>query len=95
LILSGDTLYGTASDYWNDFSYGTVFSLSFQPQLTITSSGPNVILSWPTNVAGFDYTAFSLQSTADLISPTEWSTNSRASRRQRTEQSDHTHDRPP
>jgi len=53
-------------------------SLSFQPQLTITSSGPNVILSWPTNVAGFDYTAFSLQSTADLISPTEWSTNSPA-----------------
>jgi len=26
---------------------GTVFSLSFRPQLTITASGTNIILSWP------------------------------------------------
>jgi uncharacterized repeat protein (TIGR03803 family) len=60
LLLSGNTLYGTTSDLYN--GYGTVFSLSFRPQLTIVSSGPNVLLSWPTNVAGFDYTGYTLQS---------------------------------
>jgi uncharacterized repeat protein (TIGR03803 family) len=78
LVLSGNTLYGTASDYWNDFFYGTVFSLSFQPQLTITPSGAKVILSWPTNVAGFDYTGYILQSTTNLASPGVWTTNSPA-----------------
>jgi uncharacterized repeat protein (TIGR03803 family) len=68
LILSGSTLYGTAG--------GTVFNLSFRPQLTITPSGTNVILSWPTNVAGFDYTGYTLESTTNLASPAVWSTNS-------------------
>ncbi len=70
LILSGNTLYGT--------TFGTLFSISFQPQLTITPSGKNVILSWTTNVAGFDYTGYTLQSTTNLISPVAWSTNSPA-----------------
>ena len=61
LILSGNTLYGTAQ-YGGSSGNGTVFSLSFRPQLTITPSGANVILSWPTNVAGFDYTGYTLQS---------------------------------
>jgi uncharacterized repeat protein (TIGR03803 family) len=66
LILLGSTLYGTASGGGNS-GRGTVFSLSFPlPQLTITSSGPNVILSWPTNVAGFDYTGYTLQSAPAL-----------------------------
>ncbi|HKW31269.1 MAG TPA: choice-of-anchor tandem repeat GloVer-containing protein [Verrucomicrobiae bacterium] len=72
LRLSGNTVYGTtfgggASDY------GVVFSISFAPQLAITPSGTNMILSWPTNVAGFDYSGFALQSTADLTSPAAWS----------------------
>jgi len=74
LILSGNTLYGTAL-YGGSFGNGTVFSLSFQPQLTIIPSGENVILMWPTNFAGFDYTGYTLQSTTNLVSPI-WTTNS-------------------
>ena len=55
---------------------GTVFSISFPPQLTITPSGANLILTWPTNVAGFDYTGYTLQSTTNLVSPVIWTTNS-------------------
>jgi uncharacterized repeat protein (TIGR03803 family) len=77
LILSGSTLYGTASGGGSSGN-GTVFSLSFRPQLTITPSGTNVILSWPTNVAGFDYTGYTLQSTTNPVSSAVWSTNSPA-----------------
>jgi uncharacterized repeat protein (TIGR03803 family) len=77
LVLSGDTLYGTASDYFTPFD-GTVFSLSFQPQLTIIPSGPNVILSWSTNVSGFDYTGYTLQSTTNLAPSPVWTANSPA-----------------
>src|ERR1035437_3499689 len=74
LILSGNTLYGTAG-YGGSSGYGTVFSLSLPPppQLTIIPSGANVILTWPTNAAGF-----TLQSTTNLVSPTVWITNSPA-----------------
>jgi len=74
---SGNTLYGTAS-YGCSSGNGTVFSLSFRPQLTITPSGANVILSWPANVAGFDYTGYTLQATTNLFSPSAWVTNSPA-----------------
>jgi len=80
LVLSGNTLYGTAAGGGSENS-GTVFSLSFAPQLTLTSSGvppSGIILSWPTNVAGFDYTGYTLQSTTNLAAPTVWSTNSAA-----------------
>jgi uncharacterized repeat protein (TIGR03803 family) len=77
LVLSGNTLYGTAENGGSGGN-GTVFSLSFRPQLTITPSGTNIILSWPTNVAGFDYTGYTLQSTTNLVSPAVWSTNSPA-----------------
>jgi uncharacterized repeat protein (TIGR03803 family) len=56
LILSDNTLYGTSygGGNWAD---GTVFSLSLGsgkvPQLTISPSGANVILTWPTNASGF------------------------------------------
>jgi hypothetical protein len=40
------------------------------PQLTITRSGANVVLMWPTNATGFG-----LQSTTNLVSPAVWSTN--------------------
>jgi hypothetical protein len=48
------------------------------PQLTIAPSGPNVLLTWPTNNAGYDYTGFSLQSTTNLYSSAIWSSNSPA-----------------
>jgi uncharacterized repeat protein (TIGR03803 family) len=71
LVLSGNTLYGTAA--WGGSSgNGTVFSLTLPPpviapQLAINLSGTNVILTWPTNATGF-----TLQSTTNLISPV-WS----------------------
>jgi uncharacterized repeat protein (TIGR03803 family) len=77
-MLSGNTLYGTASGGGSSGN-GTVFSISFRPELTITPSGlppSGVILSWPTNVAGFDYTGYILQSTTNLGAL--WSTNSPA-----------------
>lgn len=72
LVLLGNCLYGTASS-GGGFLLGTAFSLSFTPQLTIMPSGPNVILSWPTNYAGFEYSGYILQSATNLTSPV-WST---------------------
>ena len=76
LLLSGNTLYGTAASGGSG-GVGTVFSLSFRPQLTITPSGTNFTLSWPTNVAGFDCTGYVLQSTTNFGSWV-WTTNSPA-----------------
>jgi uncharacterized repeat protein (TIGR03803 family) len=73
LILSGNTLYGTA-DNGGGSGYGTVFSLSFPVlQLAITRFGTNVIVTWPTNFPGF-----TLISTTNLVSPVVWVTNSSA-----------------
>jgi len=67
LILSGNTLYGTTV-YGGTSGTGSVFSLSVSaPQLTITESGTNIILTWPTNA-----TAFNLQSVTNLVSPAVW-----------------------
>jgi uncharacterized repeat protein (TIGR03803 family) len=71
LILSGSTLYGTAYG-GGSAGNGTVFSLSFRPQLTITPSGTNVILSWPISYAGFSYGGYFLQETANLVSQGGW-----------------------
>ena len=72
LLLSGNTLYGTASGGGSGGN-GTLFSLSFRPQLAIAPSGTNVILSWPISFAGFNYTGYQLQDTTDLGSPAGWS----------------------
>jgi len=73
LALSGNTLFGTT--YGGGTAvFGTVFSLTFPPQLTITHSGANVVLMWPTNVAGLDYSGFALQTTTNLPSSV-WTTN--------------------
>jgi hypothetical protein len=69
LTLSSNTLYGTTVG-----GPGTVFSISFRPQLTIIPSSPGIVLTWPTNYAGFDYTGYTLQSTTNLVSPV-WTTN--------------------
>jgi uncharacterized repeat protein (TIGR03803 family) len=69
LILSGKTLYGTtyAGGSSPDGAFnGTVFSLAL-PQLAIIRSGAGVILTWPTNAAGFV-----LQSASNLVSPADW-----------------------
>jgi uncharacterized repeat protein (TIGR03803 family) len=75
LILSGNTLYGTAYAGGTNGN-GTVFSLTLAsvgtPQLTIIPSGTNVILVWPTNAAGF-----TLEFATNLVSPV-WKTNSPA-----------------
>jgi uncharacterized repeat protein (TIGR03803 family) len=80
LTLTSDTLYGTAYQ-GGPSGNGTVFSISFTPRLTITLSGipPNgIILSWPTNFAGFDFAGYVLQSTTNLDLSTTWVTNSPA-----------------
>jgi len=73
LILSGNTLYGTAYA-GGDAGNGTVFSLSLPPastpQLTIIPIGANVILTWPANATGF-----TLEFATNLVSPAVWSTN--------------------
>ena len=68
LVLSGNTLYGTANT-GGESGYGTVFSLTLPPPpfLTIVSSGTNIILNWPTNSTGF-----TLQSTTNLTAPSIW-----------------------
>jgi uncharacterized repeat protein (TIGR03803 family) len=82
LILSGNTLFGTAGGGYSlggDFlGNGTVFSITLPspPQLTIIRSAANVILTWPTNAAGLTFT---LQSTTNLVSPAGWTTVSPAS----------------
>ena len=69
LILTNNTLYGTASGGGSS-GYGTVFSLSLpRPQLTLIPSGPYVILTWPTNYVGFN-----LQSTTNLSASAIWTT---------------------
>jgi len=73
LILTGNTLHGTAPGGGSS-GWGTVFSLALpRSQLSITALGTNVILTWPTNAAGF-----TLEFATDLVSPTVWNTNSTA-----------------
>jgi uncharacterized repeat protein (TIGR03803 family) len=70
LLLSGNTLYGTTVN-GGSFGKGVVFSLSLPPtapQLAITLSGANVVLTWPSTATGFN-----LQSTASFVSPAVWS----------------------
>jgi uncharacterized repeat protein (TIGR03803 family) len=69
LILSGETLYGTASE-GGDSLFGTVFSLALEPHLNILLSGTNVILTWPANSTGF-----ALEFVTNLVSPAVWNTN--------------------
>src|SRR5439155_20036764 len=60
VVLSGYTLYGMTA-YGGNSGNGTLFSLSFTPRLTIIPAGTNVVLTWPNNFAGFDYTGLSFQ----------------------------------
>jgi hypothetical protein len=72
MLLSSNTLYGTTSGNLST-NWGTVFSLWLgvappqPPQLTITPSGQNVVLTWPANGNFF------LQSATNLVSSAVWS----------------------
>ncbi len=69
LLLSGNTLYGTAQGGGTNGA-GMVFSLALPtPQLTIIRSGTIAIVSWPTNAL-----QFTLQSTTNPVPPTVWTT---------------------
>jgi len=68
LVLSDYTLYGTTA-HGGSSGNGTVFSLSFLPYLAIVPSGTNLVLTWPTNLAGFDYSGFILQSAPSVTGP--------------------------
>jgi hypothetical protein len=57
----------TPQETWNFFLAEVVSP----PELAIVRSGANMILTWPTNVAGF-----TLQSTTSLASSAFWTTNS-------------------
>ena len=69
--------YGTTSS-GGAGGVGTIFRLTIvpEPQLTIIPSGPYVILTWPTNYAGFSYAGLTLQSTTNLGASAVWTTNS-------------------
>jgi uncharacterized repeat protein (TIGR03803 family) len=69
LVLSKNTLYGTAMDY-GLLGDGVVFSVSLPlPQLQMINSGVNLLMSWPT-----DFDGYRLQSNTNLESPS-WTTN--------------------
>ena len=69
---SDGSFYGTTSAGGTN-NLGTVFRMTLlpgPPQLAITVSGANVILTWPTFPAGF-----ALEFTTNLVSPVVWITN--------------------
>jgi hypothetical protein len=57
---------------WRPVCY-TIQSWSYAVTVNIQISGRNVILTWPTNAAGF-----TLEFATNLVSPTVWNTNSTA-----------------
>ncbi len=67
LMISDDILYGTTRA-GGAYGNGTVFSISIQPQLSITHSAGNAILTWPQSAL-----SFTLQSAPALVSPVSWS----------------------
>jgi uncharacterized repeat protein (TIGR03803 family) len=77
VTISANTIYGTASA-GGSTGNGTVFSITLPlpptpPSLSITRSGANVVLRWPTNSPGF-----TLKSATNLVSPIVWTTASPA-----------------
>jgi len=74
LVLSGTSLFGTTPSAGANGA-GTVFMLSFPPpQLNVTPSGTNVILTWPDGVHGAGYDLFSLQTATNLAASVGWTT---------------------
>jgi uncharacterized repeat protein (TIGR03803 family) len=63
LTLSGNSLYGIGAGVSGD----AIIRLLIQPELFISQSSPNVVLSWITNSIGF-----TLQKNTNLHSPAAW-----------------------
>jgi len=53
LLYSGSALYGTASE-GGIYGFGTVFKITLPPDLFIARAGTNAVLTWSTNVTGFN-----------------------------------------
>jgi uncharacterized repeat protein (TIGR03803 family) len=68
-----DVVYGTTAHPSGMNALDRIFSISMSPQLRITRGVENVVVAWPTNYAGFDYSGYHLQSTTNLTSPI-WTT---------------------
>lgn len=68
LVLASNTLYGV-TEVGGLGGNGTIFSITLPPSLSILQSKSTVVLSWATNSSGF-----SLQSTIDLASLSNWVT---------------------
>ena len=67
LVLGSDgSFYGTTLSGGAN-NQGTVFRITVEPQLTITPSGTNDILSWPADAAGY-----TLEFTTNLAWPMAW-----------------------
>jgi uncharacterized repeat protein (TIGR03803 family) len=71
LVLSGNTLFGTAHIGGNwVYGDGTIFSIALMPPpLAIQRSGTNAVLTWPTYAPGV-----TLLSTTNLVPPAVWNT---------------------
>jgi uncharacterized repeat protein (TIGR03803 family) len=72
LTFSNNILYGTAQR-GGTIGQGTVFSLSFATQLSISASSSEAVLAWPANMAGY-----TLQSSTNLGKAANWITVSPA-----------------
>lgn len=75
LVHSGHDFYGTANsgEVFGDVAIaGTVFKLSLAPKLNMSLVGRNLVLTWPANFAGFDYSGFTLQCSTNPASPNSW-----------------------
>jgi uncharacterized repeat protein (TIGR03803 family) len=68
LILSGNTVYGTANRGGTN-NYGTIFSLTFTPSLSIHVTGGKLVITWPDTATGY-----TLMSATNLGSSVTWST---------------------
>jgi hypothetical protein len=55
--------------YGGSSNNGTIFGITLQPELAFSTTGRNLVLTWPTNAMGF-----TLQSTTNLAAPV-WTTN--------------------
>jgi uncharacterized repeat protein (TIGR03803 family) len=77
LLFFGNTLYGATRG--GSFGSSEIFSIALPvipPQLTLVAGGRNVVLAWPTNTGGFDYSGYTLQSSTNLGPAAAWVTNS-------------------
>jgi uncharacterized repeat protein (TIGR03803 family) len=66
LLTVGSSFYGTASA-GGTAGFGTIFSITESPILTIALSGTNAVLTWPAHIAGYN-----LEWTTNLNAPGAW-----------------------